>query len=176
MKRSVSILVGIIVFIGAACFANAQDQSRRALAEELLNVVQVKETTEKAFTMIQQVVDSQLEKMKSEAGPGAKSAEASTRIDKIMGLVKQEFSWEKMKDEYINLYAETFTDAELKDIITFYKTPAGQAFIKKQPDLMKRSMEVTQKRMAEIMPKIQAMTKELEESIRPSAPPQPATK
>ncbi len=169
-------MVGILIIIAAALPTGAHDQSRRALAEELLNVVQVKENTEKTFAMMKQVVDAQLEKIKSAAGPTDKSAEISARIDKIMDLVKQEFSWEKMKDQYITLYADTFTEAELKDIIAFYKTQSGQAFIKKQPELMKRSMELAQKRMGEIMPKIQTMTKELEESIRSSMPPQPQTK
>lgn len=88
----------------------------------------------------------------------------------------QKFGWEKIKDEHITLYANTFTEAQLKDIIAFHKTPTGQLFIKKQPELMKRSMELGQKRMAEIMPKIQAMTKELEESIRSLMPAQPQNK
>jgi len=176
MKRAVSIFVGILVFIAAGLLASAQDQTRRALAEELLNVVQVKENTEKTFAMIKQLVDAQIEKMKNAAGPTAKTAEAAARIDKIMDLVKQEFSWDKMKNEYVALYAETFTEAELKDITAFYKTPSGQAFIKKQPELMKRSMELSQKRMSDIMPKLQAMIKELEESIRSAMPPEPQTK
>lgn len=84
MTRVVGILVGIAIFVGAGLPASAQDQSRQALAEELMNVVHVKETAEKAFAMFKKMVDTQLEKMKLAAGPTAKAAEASTRIDKMM--------------------------------------------------------------------------------------------
>jgi len=78
-----------------------------------------------------------------------------------MDMLAQEFSWDKLKEDYITLYAETFTEDEMKGAIAFYKSPAGQAFITKQPEVVRRSMELSQKMMMQIMPKIQAMTKEL---------------
>ena len=55
-------------------------------------------------------------------------------------------------------------------------TPAGQAFIAKQPEVMKRSMEMSQKMMAQIMPKIQAITKEMIETAPVSATPEKVSK
>jgi hypothetical protein len=176
MKRAVGILVGIAIFVAAGWPVSAQDQSRRALAEELMKVVHVKENAEKTFAMFKTMVEVQVEKMKLAAGPAAKAAEASGRIDKMMDLVKQEFGWEKIKDDYITLYAKTFTESELKDLIAFYKTATGQAFVEKQPELMKQSIELTQKRVKDVMPKLQAMAKEIEESFRAAQPAQPRTK
>ena len=56
----------------------------------------------------------------------------------------------------IKVYADTFTEEELKGLISFYKSPVGQKFIEKTPELMKRSMELSQKRM---QPFIQNMVK-----------------
>lgn len=176
MKTAVGILIGIAIFFGTGFPAFSQDQSRRALAEELMNVAHVKENIEETFTMFRKMIDAQVEKMKLAAGPNAKAPGASSRIDKMMDLLKQEFGWEKIKDEYINLYANTFTEAELKNIIAFYKTPAGQAFIKKQPVLMQQSLELTQKRIKEVMPKIRAMAQEVQESFRSAQPAQPKPK
>ena len=47
-----------------------------------------------------------------------------------------------------------------KGLIAFYKTPAGQAFLDKQPLLMQKTMEMTQKRMMEMTPKVQEMIKQ----------------
>jgi hypothetical protein len=80
--------------------------------------------------------------------------------EKMMEIVTKEMSWEAMKDEYVAVYAETFTEEELKGLIEFYKSPAGRTFAKKQPELMERSMKLGQKRMLQVMPKIQALTME----------------
>ncbi len=81
-----------------------------------------------------------------------------------------------MKEEYITLYSETYTEPELKDMIAFYKTPSGQAFIKKQPEVLKRSFELSQKVMSGLMPKIQAMANEFKKDVQSQSPPKPEGK
>lgn len=93
----------------------------------------------------------------------------SSKMDQMMDVISKEFTWDKLKDDYIKLYADVYTEQELKDIITFYKTPSGQALVKKQPEIMQRSMEVSQKVMGQVMPKIQAIAKEMEESAKAAA-------
>lgn len=140
---------------------NAQETQHRALAEELLNVMNMQDSIEKSLAMAKQMIPAQMENMKQVTGDPNIPAIVSSQTDKMMDMMAEEMSWSKMKADYISLYAEAFTEQELKDTVTFYKSPAGQAFIKKQPELMKRSMEISQKMMMQIMPKIQAMTDEL---------------
>lgn len=58
-------------------------------------------------------------------------------------------NWDNVKQDYISVYVDTFTEQELKGIIGFYKSPAGKAFVKKSPEMMKRSMDISQKRNGE---------------------------
>ena len=53
-----------------------------------------------------------------------------------------------------------FTEEELQGLIDFYKSPVGNKFLEKQPELMAATMNRMQTEMAKIMPKIQeaAMT------------------
>ncbi len=151
------------------CNANAQEDSRRVLAEQLLNEMNMKETVEKSFDMVKKMIPAQMAKMKpatkggnTPSGAAKSRDEAMTKVmDKTMDMVAQELSWEKMKDEYISIYAETFTEEELRGALAFYKSPAGKAFIRKQPAVMEQSMKLGQKRVLQIMPKIQAMSKEM---------------
>ena len=164
MKRASIIAVAIAFFVAAEFSASAQDQSRQALAGELITVLKVKENVERSLAMMHQMIASQIEQL---APPGTSSAEQSElkgRISKVIELVGQELSWDKMKNEQIALYADTFNEQELKDLIAFYKTPSGQSFIEKQPEVMKRSMEITQKMLNQVIPKIQAMAEELQKS------------
>lgn len=160
MRKMIGLIaIGLVLSVVGV---NAQETSRRAMAEELMSLMNMQETIEKSFAMIKQMIPAQMEKMKQATGQTNMPASVSGQTDKMMDMMAQELSWDKMKEDYTTLYADTFTEEELKGIIAFYKSPAGQAFIKKQPELMKRSMEMSQKLMLQVMPKIQAMTKELE--------------
>jgi hypothetical protein len=79
---------------------------------------------------------------------------------KMAGIMKEELSWEKMKDRYVQAYRETFSQEEIDGLIAFYRTPVGQSFVSKQPELMKRTMTILQQRMAPMMQRIQKMSEE----------------
>ena len=163
MRKIVGSIAAMLV-LGVMC-VSAQETQRRAMAEELLNVMNMQDTIEKSFAMVKQMIPAQMEKMKQVTGDTNMPANVSSQTDKIMDMLAKEMSWNKMKADYITLYAEMFTEQELKDTVAFYKSPTGQAFIKKQPELMKRSMEISQKVIMQIMPKIQAMTEELKKAV-----------
>jgi len=171
MRRSL-VLMAVCLAL-AAGFVNAQETPRRALAEELMNLINMRENMEKVYAMLKQMIPAQMERTAQATGQPGVPANASPRMEKMMALITQELSWDKLKDDYITIYADTFTDEELKGIIAFYKSPVGQAFIQKQPELMKRSMEVTQKVMIQLMPKIQAIMKE---EVAPAPVPAPPKK
>lgn len=171
MKKALSIVAAFVVFIAMGMSANAQGQPNRALVEELLNQVNMKETIEKTSGMLKQMVVAQIQKFQPPTDNPAAQARLTSFMENVMDLVTNEMSWDKVKEEYITLYAETFTEQELKDIIAFYKTPSGQALIKKQPEVMKRSMQLSQKMMGQLMPRIQAMTNELKENLLTQPPP-----
>ena len=154
--------------------AQAQEASRRALAEELLGLMNMQKNIEKSFAMVKQMIPAQGEKVTpAAAGQATPPSKGSSQTDKMMDLMATEFSWDKIKEDYIVLYAETFTEEEMKGVIAFYKSPAGQAFLQKQPELIKRSTELAQKKMMKLMPKIQAMAQEQAMAQIKATPPSP---
>ena len=139
----------------------AQEDARPALAEELLIAMDMPVSIEKSFAMMKQMIPAQMEKMQQATGHTNASPNMANHMDKMMDLMADVLSWDKIKDDYVALYAGTFSAEELKDLIAFYKSPAGQAFTRKQPELTMKTMEMTQKLMMQVMPKIQALSKEL---------------
>ena len=86
--------------------------------------------------------------------------------------------------EMAKLYAETFTEAELQDVIDFYRSPTGRKFLERQPALLQRGaalgQSLVQARMPEFNALGQRMGAELEQALAacPAAgaggqPPQP---
>lgn len=50
----------------------------------------------------------------------------------------------ELSDEVALLYASNFTEQELKDILVFYKSPAGQKMLQAQPQVIDSSMKFAQ--------------------------------
>lgn len=50
----------------------------------------------------------------------------------------------ELSDEVARIYATRFTDQELKDILAFYKSPAGQKMLIEQPNVVEASMKFAQ--------------------------------
>ncbi|HXB02563.1 MAG TPA: DUF2059 domain-containing protein [Opitutaceae bacterium] len=57
-------------------------------------------------------------------------------------------------------YVETFTADELRAIADFYNSPAGRAFLAKQPSIQQKIMETLRPRVTEARQKIQQMTRD----------------
>jgi len=155
----------------SAWAAFGQDATRRALAEELLERANIKESMEKSLAMVRQAIPAQMGQMQKAYGQTNDSANVTREMDQVMDVVAKELSWDNLKESYITLYAETFTKEELEGIIAFYKSPAGQAYTKKLPQLMQRSMELSQKLIQQVMPRIQALAKESQSAAKPAAAP-----
>ena len=123
------------------------------LAEDLLVVMDMEKSIEASLEMAKSAQAAQLRQLG--AMNAANSARAMERQNAVMDIIAKEMSWSKIKGDMAGIYAGTFTEDELKGLIEFYKGPVGRKFIEKQPELMKRQMEVTQKMMTELGPKIQ---------------------
>lgn len=50
----------------------------------------------------------------------------------------------ELNDEVARLYTADFTEQELKDILAFYKSPAGQKLLEQQPKVIDNSMKFAQ--------------------------------
>jgi hypothetical protein len=159
MRRAVTAtVVGILTL---ASIARAEDSERQALAERLLEGMQMQETIEKSFEMVKQMIPAQMKQMG--VPDEASSGKAQDVMQETMDLVMKEMSWDNLKGDYIAIYAETFTAEELKGLVRFYESPIGKKFVEKQPELMQRSMRISQKQMMTLMPKIQELTQQLEQ-------------
>lgn len=55
------------------------------------------------------------------------------------------FTWDNMKVEMEKIYASELSEDDLNALATFFKTPAGQHYGAKMPDLLQKSMLMGQK-------------------------------
>ncbi len=141
MKKTIAvIMIGLSILIGSA---QAQEETKLKLADKLLIVMEMQKTIEQSFGAATQMMPNQ--------------ANMPPEAQEVMNMIIKELSWENIKADYIELYAEVFTEDELKGLINFYESPIGKAYIKKQPELTQKSMMLSQKMMMKVMPKLPGM-------------------
>jgi len=162
-KMCILIVVGVFALLS---LSYAQEDVHKQLAEELLLLVEVDKNIERTFEMMKQ---TQIKNI-----PLAKelSKEDSEKIasmqGNVMDIMVKEMRWDKLKEDFIDIYVDVFTKEELEGVIAFYKTPVGQKFIKKQPELMQRRLAKIDKQMTTIMPKIQRAIQDMKETLKKS--------
>ena len=69
-------------------------------------------------------------------------------------------TWNQFGPPMMRVYAQEFTDDELRTLIGFYATPVGQKLALAQPDLMRRGAEVGRSLGEKYAPQLQEMIRE----------------
>lgn len=87
-------------------------------------------------------------------------------ITKYTALMRDEMGWDKMKPMYVQIYRDSFDQAEIDGLIAFYQSPAGQAFVRKMPLVMQKSMVLAQRQMQQVMPRMQQAIREAMEEAK----------
>lgn len=153
--------------------------ARRKSVEDLLELTDARGNYEKVLAMIRQRQMEQIEKMRGMLGVANLSSPVGAEVDastkQVMDLLQQRLSWDKLKDKLVDVYVGVCTEDEIKAAVDFFRSPQGQAFSKKQPEIMQRSMQVSQQLVGDAMPQMMAIMEELRKKLmsRPT-PPSPA--
>ena len=150
-------VVSTVILLAVAGAARADEASKKAKIEELFQLTDVERMLGQVLGQVRSMQTAQFERMAMSAEERSRAREIQ---DRIQTLVARVLSWEKIKPQYVTLYAETFTEEELDGMLAFYRSPAGQAMRAKMPALMQKSMALTQQMMRELQPE---MTKIMEE-------------
>jgi hypothetical protein len=169
------LFLAVLTFSISTPAAPPSDQS----INQLLQLTKVDKLVDSVFAQMDGVMKSAMQQAtKGKPLSAEEQAIMDKQQTKMIGIMKDELSWDKMKDLYVQVYRETFTQEEIDGLIAFYKTPTGQAFVNKQPELMKRTMTIMQQRMAPMMQKIQKMSEETVselQKVKAETPPAPKT-
>jgi uncharacterized protein len=144
-------LAALCLFAPLAVYAATPSSSHVQAAEELLH-------TMKMDTLMDQNIDTVVKAQVAQTPKLAKVEDVFRQF-----LVKY-MRWEVLKPQMVTLYTDTFTEAELRDLNAFYKTPTGQKSITVMPELFQKGMAIGQKAVKEHVGELQeAVDKKLKE-------------
>lgn len=164
MKRKLVLFFLMCVFINTAVYAADTRPSQESI-KELIAASDVKKLTDDMIGQVEAIMEMVVQQLaegeqgRQELSPGEQKIIDDTK-NKMVGALKQEMKWENLEPYYIQIYQETFTQDEVNGIIAFYKTPAGQAAVKKMPVLAQKATLETQARMLRLIGRFEKIQKE----------------
>ena len=83
-----------------------------------------------------------------------------------VAVMREELSWAKIEPMYIRIYQNSLNQEEIDGMIAFYKTPAGQAVVKKMPTLMQQIMAEMPAMIGPLMQKMQPLAQQLQADMK----------
>ena len=166
--RTFSALVFAVCLLTGPAAMAADSASHRKAVEDLLNQLNMEQVVQ---TSIERMVDMQVRQ----------NPQLSTSKDTLLTFFNDTIGWGKIKDELTTIWMETFTEAELKDLITFYRTPTGQKALQMMPTLMTKGSQIGQQKIQARLPELQKLLEAQapakdakEEPVKGKAPVKPA--
>jgi hypothetical protein len=137
-------LAAFIILLTAGLPARADDESHRQAAEELLRAMRVDKQMESA---LEQTLDVSIKSQ-----PSLKPYREVMRK-----FFAKHIGYDALKEDLVKIYVEEFTEPELRQILAFYKTPAGKKMVEKSPALMSKSMQLSMERVSKNQDELKQM-------------------
>lgn len=166
--KTLRLMFALLACAGGA-FAQESDAAKRALAREVIAASQVDKMLDAMTAQMKQMA-TQMLPLPADVTP-EKRQQAEKFFGKVMDVSMA--SAKEMLTKVDGIYATVYTEAELKAMLAFYKSPEGQAMIAKQPQVMQQMMPLIQQMQRDLLPKLQQMAMEAKAEIEatPAAPP-----
>ena len=170
LPASASAIAAIFLLGVGLTRAQNDAETRRAAADGLLTAMHTEQTVNTTTSRMLTMVDRFGQTI---ARQGATLTPAqSEAIEKAEGdardTISKEFGYAALKSDFVQVYADAFSEAELKDLTVFYNTPAGQKLVQTQPQLNEKMAQAAQKKMGTVMP---GVIQKLREAAQKNVPP-----
>lgn len=158
--KTVAALAALLAL--AAAPARAQpSQAQRAAATELLMAMHVPELLDAS---VNTTLDAQMR-----AAPELEGVQ-----DVLREFVRRYVSWEALREQYVEMYANTFSEDELRQMTDFYRSDVGQKLARSSPRLMAEGAALGERTLQAHRADLERMIAERLRRALPPPPPQSA--
>jgi uncharacterized protein len=154
------VLTLALVSAAPALFADAA--SKDAKIEQFLTLLKASSIQDQIFTQLGGQIDRAVKGLAQGAGiPLAEQMSATSDLQaKMTAAMHDDLNWQKLKPAMVEAYRAAYTEEELDGLLTFFKSPVGQAYLAKSPEIATKTRMVTEGKVKDLADKFQAMGKE----------------
>ncbi|HWV08870.1 DUF2059 domain-containing protein [Pseudomonas sp. GD03944] len=150
MTRFPALVAAVLLTCGSAQVL-ADAKSHAADAEQFLQLARADKLAVPVYAQVQQMF---AQRFAESGAPQNKQAVLESYQAKANTALDQAVGWDKIKPDMVKLYTSNFTEAELQELITFYKSPLGQKVLQKMPTLTAESAQLTQTKLEAAVPQV----------------------
>lgn len=158
--KKIFLLIGLLSF---SALTLAEEKELRSSLEEMFAVTHMERMLDGPYQQLDRVFFNVVKGMEV---PKSSRPIVKDFYAKYNALIKEELSWDKVKEPIIDSYSEVFTQEEVDELVRFYKTPVGQKMRSNMPQLMQASQQSIQAAVQAMMPKLQGMIQEMEQEVK----------
>ncbi|MBD8491469.1 DUF2059 domain-containing protein [Pseudomonas syringae] len=163
----------VLVLACASGQVFADTASHNASAETLLNLTNADKLATPMYAQAQQLFAQRFAEAKA---PAAKKALLETYQAKANTALDQAIGWNKLKPDMVRIYTNNFTEAELKELVSFYQSPLGKKVLSKMPELAQQSVMLIQTKSQSAVPVVNKLLTDMSAELEPGKAQAPATK
>ena len=91
--------------------------------------------------------------------------------DKMVALMREEMDWKRMEPQIVELYRNTFTQAEVNGMLKWYSSPTGKSVVAKLPLVTQQMADYAQERVQDVVPKLMQLQKDTVAQLKAAASP-----
>lgn len=147
--KKLLLLALVICTFGTAQAQTQPKTSHYKAAEDMLTTMNMKQTLDES---INQMLAIQIKN-----NPSMQPAEAT--LKQFFGKY---MTWDALKEDYIAIYMNEFSEKELKDMTKFFNTPTGKKMALKQSTISLKGMQLGQEKVQAHMGELQEMLQKVD--------------
>jgi uncharacterized protein len=121
-----------LALAAALAAPGSPSDQQKALAVELVHIIQTKEAYRDSMAMMSQQVSAALAAQARAQG----SQLPPDFADRVLRATMEVAPYDEMVAWSADVYAQRFTVSELKDLVAFYRTPTGRKVARLLPEIM----------------------------------------
>jgi len=133
--KKVLVLFLALVSLAPISFAQPKSggDSLDQATDELMTILQMEKNTN---DLIRRAIDARI----------AQEPRAAGAREQMIALLTKYIGWEAIRDDIKNIYKGQFTEPEMRELISFYKSPIGQKYLRVMPSILDQGSIVIQQR------------------------------
>ena len=163
MRRTAAILLGWL-WLGSASSAeapNADAPASDASVRELMAVSDMAKLVGDIEAQTEVTLQAAANQMLQgrEVTPGQRAI-VEDMVRQMAAILSDAMSWQVMEGKFAEIYRRSFSEAEVRAMIDFYRSPGGQAVLRKMPVVMQASMELAAEQIASVAPKLRELQRQ----------------
>jgi len=152
----------LLAAASVAAAAPAPDAKPTAASvKQLFQVMHNSNIVDSYMKQVESTLRSSIQQASAGQPPNAQKQKIMDDLQaKILALVQQQLQWQDVEPILVEVYRDTFSQPEIDAMLSFYKSPAGQAVITKLPTATQESMARLQARVNALTPQIMQLEKD----------------